>query len=207
MKEGRIKKVKVNKRILFKLWIGFILVIFVLVVVMTNRGEEAEVEQVILEKEPDVKVEEDSLGKSENFEVEQVKVDVKGAVHHPGVYQLSSDARVNDALTLAGGMTEQADPLSVNLAERVYDEMAIVVLKANEEVEYTTINEKSGKIRINHALVQDLLTLPGIGPAKAEAIIQYREENGPFQSKDDIVNVTGIGEKTLEKFIDKITVP
>ncbi|REJ10646.1 ComEA family DNA-binding protein [Halobacillus trueperi] len=138
-----------------------------------------------------------------------VKVDVKGEVHHPGVYTMKEETRVDDAIKEAGGMTEEADPTSVNLAQRIQDEMVIFV--ASERVSSDEIVEKGSqaaeKISINRASASEMEKLNGIGPSKAASIIKYREENGPFSSLEDLVNVPGIGEKTLENLKEMITVP
>src|SRR5699024_3531433 len=117
------------------------------------------------------------------------------------------DKRVDDVLELAGGLTSKANPLSVNRAEKVYDEMVIIIPGEGEEGEITGSSGTSNKVRLNNATAQELESLNGIGPAKAEAIIQYREENGPFKEVEDLLEISGIGEKTLESFKDDILIP
>lgn len=143
------------------------------------------------------------------------KVDIKGAVKNPGVYSAQKGERVVDLITKAGGFTENADQNQVNLAQYVEDEMVIYVPQKGEISESitnssfsTSANSSSnqGKININKANETELQTIPGIGPSKAKAIIEYREQNGPFQQIEDIQNVSGIGEKTFEKLKDFITV-
>lgn len=141
---------------------------------------------------------------------EEIVVDVKGAVQSPGIYITDSNARIHDVIEMAGGLTEDADANQVNFAQRVQDEMVIFVPTKDAAVEIAAGNsftQADGKIKINYATKEEIETLPGIGPAKAEAIIQYREENGFFQSPEDLLNVSGIGEKTLEKLKDEIQVP
>lgn len=145
-----------------------------------------------------------------------VVVDVKGAVHHPGVYTLPAGSRVVDAVERAGGFLAEADPERINLAQPLTDGMAFRVPFQGEEVGPTgngapmisTVGESGGstKININTATASELDTLPGIGPAKAAAIIQYRTEHGPFQHVDELLEVPGIGEKTLQNLRDLITV-
>ncbi|MFK4997633.1 helix-hairpin-helix domain-containing protein [Bacillus sp. N9] len=99
----------------------------------------------------------------------------------------------------------------MNLAQKVHDEMVLYIPKIGESLEGIGMmeegkREKSGKININKAEAVELETLPGIGPAKAAAIIQYREEHGPFQRIEDIQSISGIGTKTFEKFKDLIKV-
>lgn len=159
------------------------------------------------------KKEKDTKQPSEKF-----IVDVKGQVKHPGVYESSQGERVVDVITRAGGPTETADENKVNFAEHVQDEMVIYIPAKGEEsstVEAGTSNasatpgsasSKQEKININKADVSQLQSLPGIGPAKAAAIISYRDKSGPFKTVEDLKNITGIGEKTFEKLKDLIAV-
>lgn len=137
-----------------------------------------------------------------------VIVDVKGEVEKPGVYEVSEQVRVNDVIQKAGGFTTDADQTQVNLAQKVQDEMIIFIPSAEGDIENggDTVNVAS-KLRINYASQEEIENLNGIGPSKAKAIIQYREENGLFQSTDDLLNVSGIGESTLENIKDEIQLP
>lgn len=157
---------------------------------------------------------------AEGPEETPVVVDVKGAVKRPGVYALPAGSRVVDAVNEAGGFLEEADPERINLAQPLTDGMAFrVPFKGEEEVPNdgpaaafssgTGISGGAGmaaKININTATAAELDTLPGIGPAKAEAIIQYRTEHGPFRHVDELLEVPGIGEKTLQNLRELITV-
>ena len=137
-------------------------------------------------------------------------VDIKGAVKKPGVYQMKVGDRVKDALDAAGGLTAEADSQKVNLAQRVEDQMVIVVPKVGEEAEAipagATSKEvsKEGKVNINTATVEELKTLKGVGEKKAEAIIEYRKKNGSFKTKEDLMKVRGIGKKLFESFEERI---
>ena len=137
-------------------------------------------------------------------------VDIKGAVKKPGVYQMKVGDRVKDAIEAAGGMTAEADSQKVNLAQRVEDQMVIVVPKVGEEAEEIPAGEtrkeatKEGKVNINTATVEELKTLKGVGEKKAEAIIEYRKKNGSFQTKEDLMKVRGIGKKLFESFQERI---
>lgn len=149
---------------------------------------------------------------------QKVIVDVKGAVNYPGVFELTTNNRIVDAIELAGGYAANADPTRINHAQKLVDEMVIYIPIVGEEipemesvqVANTTINKSSssenGKVNLNTATESELTTLPGIGPSKAQAILTYREENGSFQSIDDLKKVSGIGEKTFEKLKDLIEV-
>ena len=137
-------------------------------------------------------------------------VDIKGAVKNPGVYQMKVGDRVKDALDAAGGLTAEADSQKVNLAQRVEDQMVIVVPKVGEEAEEISAGAtskeeaKEGKVNINTATVEELKTLKGVGEKKAEAIIEYRKKNGSFQTKEDLMKVRGIGKKLFESFQERI---
>ncbi|WP_258535637.1 helix-hairpin-helix domain-containing protein [Bacillus sp. 03113] len=141
-------------------------------------------------------------------------VDVKGAVQHPGIFEAKPGDRVMDIITKAGGLRENANKDSVNFALKVVDEMVIYIPEIGEvqEQQITSIEnpgnvqDGSGKVNLNKANEEELQTIPGIGPSKAAAIIEYRESNGPFKKIEDLQSISGIGEKTFEKLKDHITV-
>ncbi|WP_233549405.1 helix-hairpin-helix domain-containing protein [Lysinibacillus yapensis] len=150
--------------------------------------------------------------------VKKIMVDVKGAVLYPGVYELTTDHRIVDAIKAAGGYTEEAQNMSINHAQKLQDEMAIYVPKKGEEAvpiqnngqvvtgAATASESGSEQVDLNHAEESALTTIPGIGPSKAQAIIAYREENGQFKTIEELKNVSGIGDKTFEKLKEHITV-
>jgi competence protein ComEA len=146
-------------------------------------------------------------GIQEETFLEEVKVDIKGEVQEPGVYTLSSNKRVDDAIKEAGGMKDSADLSSVNLAQKLQDEMVIHVTAIPEDGIIMSDSNSESIISINTASLSDIESLNGIGPSKAAAIIAYREENGPFSSMDELVEVPGIGEKTLENIKEHIRIP
>ena len=148
---------------------------------------------------------------------EEIKVDLKGAVQSPGVYEMENDQRVIDCINKAGGFLEGAEQKSVNLAERLTDQMVIYIpLKGENPVGDNYLNEsivntiqansEADKIDLNRANKEDLKSLNGIGDVKAENIISYREANGKFKSIEEILNISGIGEATLDKLKEEITV-
>lgn len=149
-------------------------------------------------------------------EPSQLVVDVKGAVVKPGLYTLEADARVNDAVEAAGGLTSQADPKSVNLAQKLSDEAVVYVASKDENISVVTSTtassamsseEKStSQVNLNTATEADLQTISGIGAKRAADIIAYREANGGFKSVDDLNNVSGIGDKTMESIRPYVTV-
>ena len=153
-----------------------------------------------------------SDGPSPEAEETLMYVFVSGAVRFEGVYTLPEGARIADALEKAGGFSEDADTAAVNLAARLTDGMQ-VYFPTKEETEgreyfseETGETESDGRININTADSEELMTLSGIGQAKADAIIAYREENGPFGSVEEICQVKGIKGSVYEKIREYITV-
>jgi len=135
-----------------------------------------------------------------------IKVYVTGEVINPGVYELSSGSRIDDALKVAGGATEEADLLRINLAAYVKDAQQIIIpgKSADGAGNYYTEAESDGLIDINAANETELTALPGVGPVTAGNIVRYREEHGPFKKIEDIMNVTRIGQKTFDGMKDRI---
>jgi competence protein ComEA len=167
-------------------------------------------EQLVMMEFPEEEIEAVSLETDKLDEPVRttIMVDIKGAVSSPGVYEMEEGERVKDVITKAGGLLSHADERQINLAQLVHDEM-IVYISSNDEINsekgsLMPESQESSKVSINRADSQELQTLPGIGPSKAEAIIAYRTENGPFKKTEELVNVAGIGEKSFEKLKDKI---
>lgn len=152
----------------------------------------------------------------DNQEDTTITVYVSGEVNSPGLVELPSDSRIADAIKACGDFTPLADKAKINLAQKLTDGMQIQVsskapvINSNEQVNDTNSNipsnnnSSSNLININTATKEDLDTLPGIGPATAQKIIDYRQEHGNFSSIEDIKNVKGIGEAKFSKMQDKI---
>lgn len=139
-----------------------------------------------------------------------VTVHVCGAVRSPGVVTLPAGARVKDAIELAGGATAQAELAAVNLAAKVIDGQQIVVPERGESpaagVAAAAVSSAGGLVNINTASAVELEELDGVGPATAQAIVDYRTEQGPFGAIEDIMNVPGIGDAKFAAMKDSITV-
>ena len=143
-----------------------------------------------------------------------IVVDVKGAVRHPGVYSMQDGDRLIDAINAAGGYLPNADSKMLNHAMKLADEFVVYVPIEGEEVPVisftpisgTSTSQDDGKVNINTADEKELMTIPGVGPSKAAAIIQYRTDHGDFISPESLMEVSGIGQKTFEKLESQITV-
>ena len=148
--------------------------------------------------------------KAENRHDEKIFVDVKGAVKYPGVFETTKDKRVKDLIEEAGGLLDDADTSTLNLSQKVKDQMVIYVLKHDEKPKQISDSGSSSSntdvININTANKEQLMKISGVGKTKAEAIIAHREKNGDFKKKEDIIKVRGIGKSTFEKIKDKIEV-
>jgi competence protein ComEA len=174
-----------------------------------------EIEQTVQlnEKEDDDKEMETEGDEQAEQMPQPMKVDIKGAVQKPGVYEAAEGDRVIDLLEKAGGLTDKADGTKINFALNITDEMVIYVPEKGEILEEATVEDgkargqqDNGKINLNQANESELQMLPGIGPSKAAAIIEHRETNGPFKDVADLKLISGIGEKTFEKLKEHISV-
>ena len=147
-------------------------------------------------------------------------VDIKGEVLRPGVYEFSCESRIQEVIKKAGGFTEEADETKINLAQKITDQMQLIVPNVYSKQEggvtegnsekgnssnSTPSNSKKGTVNINTATLEELQTIKGIGKKKAEAILQYRKEHGAFRTKEDLLQVKGIGKKALEAIESQVT--
>ena len=153
-------------------------------------------------------------------------VDVKGAVREPGVYEFSYGDRVIDAIEKAGGLRSRANTSNINLSQRLTSEMVVYVFTdaqiregSSRSINCSTVcenivldvnncypNNNVDKININTAPLEQLITLSGIGESRALAIIAHREQSGPFETIEDIKQISGIGESIFNNIRDRITV-
>lgn len=198
-------------------WRHFLPYVLAIVVVVILIGRRF----IIADASPPVAMRDEP---TEDFLIEEVEedtfdekadivVEIKGAVARPGLYELEEGARLYDAIQRSGGFLEEADDRLLNLAERLEDEMSIYVPYEGEvefeiatETTKSSSEEKEQKININRADANELMQIPNIGPKKAEAILEYRDRVGKIQDVRDLLEVSGIGEKTLQNIEPFITV-
>ncbi|MFO7952008.1 MAG: ComEA family DNA-binding protein [Bacillota bacterium] len=136
---------------------------------------------------------------------ELISVHLVGAVQNPGVYELVEGARVYELLELGGGFREDAEKESLNQARPLFDGEQVYVPYIGEAPESSTTGDNA-KININRASASELTALPGIGEVRAGQIVKYREKHGYFTEKEQVMEVSGIGEATFNNFAEMITV-
>lgn len=176
-------------------------------------GESSELEDASgCEAAKDLQEEGETEPREETTDHEEwVVVHVCGQVETPGVYRLEPGSRVGDAVALAGGMTEDAATDALNLAQ-VLEDAQMIRVPSKEEAKSAyeglagTAFDDRGRISLNHATKEQLMTLPGIGEAKADAILAYRLKQGRFERIEEIMNIPGIKEGLFSRVKDRITV-
>ncbi len=179
-------------------------------------AEEAKADSGMDETAADAQSQDTEEGSADTDEEAEktICVFVCGEVISPGVYYFADGARKADAVEAAGGFTQEANTSYVNLAQLLTDEMQLYIPALGEETGTADSSAAAteaeaahaGKINLNTATAAELCGLNGIGESKAAAILQYREENGGFETVDELTQVSGIGESTLEKIRDYIYV-
>jgi competence protein ComEA len=164
------------------------------------------------------------IDKSNSEELKNIIVEIKGEVKKPNVYTLSYGSRIYDLIEIAGGFTDKADTMSINSSLKLKDEDCVIIYSVEQVNNISTNNVNANnilsvngsrspllkgeneKINLNNATKEELMTLPGVGEVTAEKIIDYREEKGGFSSIEELKNISRIGDKTIDKFRDKIEV-
>lgn len=174
-----------------------------------NKDNEKQAEKT--EGNKDIKEEKSDSEKEKS--AENIFVYVCGAVQKPGVYELLPGQRICDAIAAAGGLSEQAAGDSLNQAEVLSDGQMLRVLTIEEAAaateqagQETAESSHDGRVDINTADVSALMSLPGIGQSKADAIIAYRNEHGAFKAPEELMNISGIKEGVYQKIKDSIKV-
>ncbi len=202
--------------------IVFILVTAVLIIINnTKQTIEPPIQQETL------------MTQETTVEETNIKIDIKGEVINPGIYELKTGSRVIDAINMAGGLTQTSDTSVINLS-KILNDQDVIIIYAKEEIKSMTSGETSVKIieqecicpqitnnaciedtitnntetnliSLNKATLEQLMTLSGIGEVKAQAIITYRNENNGFKTIEELLEVSGIGNATFEKIKNNIT--
>ena len=208
--EELIEKIKEYKIIVICAILGLVLGgFFLLKPVVQAPAKESNLQTEVTTVSKDEK--EDKNQKEEVVEQDLITVDVKGAVKSPGIYDLPVGSRINDAVQKAGGLTDNADSKSINLAQRISDEALVYVPTKEEatsqEAHSNASNTKENKkVNLNKASLEELKQVKGWGAKRAQDIIDHRESNGKFKSVDELKKVSGIGAKTIEKLKEYVTV-
>ena len=204
---------KISKNTLIKI----VVITIVLIIIMYNFFNSKDTEEItysnIIITENESKIE------NKKEETETIKVYVTGEVKSPGVIKLESGARIEDAIGLAGGITEKANLSEVNLAYSLEDGQKLYIpsIEDEEGAEYISTENgenvlengegsKGEKVNINKGTLEELESLPGVGEALGKRIIAYREENGKFDTIEELKNVSGIGDKKFESLKEYIDV-
>ena len=221
-----------------KKYFWIILIIFLVLLFLFKNNQSTE--EVILEENDNLEVKEEAIQETVKS---KIKVDIKGAVKNPGVYEVNENSRVSDVINVSGGLTNEADTSVINLSKNVVDEMVIIIYTKEEinemkkgstsikyiekecicpklendaciedkidnipdnEINSNDKNESNGKVSLNKATLDELMTLDGIGEKKAQAIIDYRNKNNGFKTIEEILEVDGIGSTTYEKIKDRL---
>lgn len=214
--EAIIEKIKEYKIIVICAVLGLALGAFFLLkptsqTPVKEKNLQAEVAAVSKDSSSEKEVNKEE--KDESPEQDLITVDVKGAVKLPGIYDLPVGSRVHDAVQKAGGLTDEADSKSLNLAQKVSDEALVYVPTKGEEAASqqatsgtSPSTSKEKKVNLNKASLEELKQVKGLGGKRAQDIIDHREANGKFKSVDELKKVSGIGAKTIEKLKDYVTV-
>jgi len=187
-------KQPINKKLLLAAAALVATVVFLINGITTNSGEKVVVST-------DVPVENLDVKPAEIF------VHIVGEVASPGIYQLDSGSRIVDVVFAAGGFSKSADQASINLAREVTDGEQVVVFQvgAAPQLPGTSPSNVSSLISLNRATQSELENLPGVGPALAGRMIDWRTANGGFKKKEDLLNISGIGDKLFAGIKDEVT--
>lgn len=192
-----------KKEWLIKLLAGLLIIFAGVLFILARQGSSND--DVILTK---TDLETEAPGEESAASSGGIFVHICGAVISPGMYEVPSGSRISDAIEIAGGFSDDADENYLNLAKEVENGEQIKVPTKDEAKKalQESANVADGVVNINTADVTQLSTLPGIGSARAESIIGYRNEHGAFKKIEDIMNVSGIKEAAFAKIKDKIKV-
>ncbi|WP_055668318.1 ComEA family DNA-binding protein [Desnuesiella massiliensis] len=195
-----------KEKIIGSIAILMILIIFIAINFFSNRPQRYKEEDIFIEKQ-EVK----DTNKYEEKKKGRLTVEIKGEVKKPDVYIITEGSIIKDLITEAGGITEKADLSKINQARKLKDGDCISIYSKDDSSLSTFSNgsqsaSNDGMINVNTATKDELMKVPGIGEVTAAKIIEFREKNGNFKSLEDLKKVGRIGDKTLEKFKEKLEV-
>lgn len=202
-----------DKQKIIKIAIAGIVVVLAIVYYFSTKEENTYDDILASDVVVENKVEE--VKQEPEKESSFIKVYVAGEVNSPGVIELEEGSRIEDAIEGAGGVKAEANLKNINLAYEVSDGEKIYIPNFSEESEEESVPEPNasssntntkGKVNINKATATELTSVPGIGASTAQKIITYREENGKFQTIEDVKKVSGIGDSKFESMKDFIAV-
>lgn len=203
---------KDKEKIIGSICILVLAIVFLISGYLITRNNSKEAYEDIFIEAKDINNEEE---RNSTFDEEVIVVDIKGKIKYPREYTLKKGSRIRDLITMAGGLTEEADTNRVHFSKTLNDEDCIVIYGKDDKDEGSSVvnsnnignsSNSSSKININKATIEELTQLSGIGSSKAKAIIEYRNANNGFKSIEELTNVDGIGEKTIDKFRDKVDI-
>lgn len=216
---------KKKKIIILTIFIIIITILFIVYIMNITTNEEIDLNNILSEERKiDVNIENTKIINEINIEEEKIAIHIIGEIKKEGIIYLKKGSRVADAIKAAGGETKEADLSKINLAYILQDGEKIYVPNENDNIaEYITkengnniileenktsnnIKGENDKVNINTATLNELDSLPGIGPSTAQKIIDYREKNGNFEKIEDLQNVKGIGNAKYEEIKNKIIV-
>ena len=186
---------KAWQHILLGIMLGLLFAVIILLFILPQRG--APIPLVTITANPAAK---------QTPEIDQIKVELAGAVKQPGLYDFPKGIHLVEAIELAGGAAEGADFSKLNLALVLKDGQKITIPNLNHQNEAYALTGSGTLLDINTATAVQLMDLPEIGESKAQAILTYRNDHGPFQTLDDLMEVPGVGETIFETIKDLIII-
>lgn len=192
---------------------GFLIIVFMCLICGCATEEMTELEEADVSEGSGSEEKEQEAQENTKEKIEEIYVYVCGAVNAPGVYRLPAGSRVYEAIEAAGGMNESAAAEALNQAERLSDGQQVYMPGRAETAGPTAGSaaggagmQEDGKVNLNSAGKEELMTLSGIGEVKAESIIRYREEHGRFQSVEELKQIEGIKEGLFNRIKDKVRI-
>lgn len=198
--------IKINNKKYYIIIIVIAVIVIILIILFNKKDDYEYLDDNIISS-----IESNIEGNKNNVVElqETIKIHILGEVNYNGILELNSGSRISDAIEKAGGLTSLADVSKINLAYVLEDGEKLYIPSVNDEedIEYLISDStKNSKVNINTAKLEELQDIPGVGPSIAQAIIDYRDENGKFKTIEDIKNVSGVGDSKYKKMEEYIKV-